>query len=64
MSGDHNGTVCVWSLATGKLRFRFVMAHDGSKITAMSFDTKNRRLLTGSEDGVCKVLELLQCSLL
>ena len=47
VSGDHAGTVSVWHVPTGKLRFRFYNAHKAQRITAMSFDTLNRRLITG-----------------
>ena len=47
VSGDKAGTVSVWHVPTGKLRFRFYNAHKGQEITAMNFDTLHRRLITG-----------------
>ncbi|KAG1663156.1 hypothetical protein FOA52_006053 [Chlamydomonas sp. UWO 241] len=55
VSADHAGTVSVWHVPTGKLRFRFYEAHGEAKITAMAFDLTQRRLLTGSENGEVKV---------
>jgi len=55
VSGDHGGTVSVWHVPSGKLRFRFYNAHEDQRITAMNFDTARRRLLTGSESGEVKV---------
>ena len=48
VSGDHGGTVSVWHVPTGKLRFRFYNAHGTNRITAMNFDSANRRLITGA----------------
>ncbi|KAF6253190.1 WD40-repeat-containing domain protein [Scenedesmus sp. NREL 46B-D3] len=55
VSTDHAGTVCVWDVATGKLRFAFANTYGGCRITAATFDSNHRRLITGSEDGSVKV---------
>ncbi|KAK9816486.1 hypothetical protein WJX72_000893 [[Myrmecia] bisecta] len=55
VSGDNSGTVCVWNAETGELKFRFGDAHGSDRITAMSFDLKARRLITGSDRGSVKV---------
>lgn len=47
VSTDHAGTVCVWDVATGKLRFAFANTHGGCRITAATFDSNHRRLITG-----------------
>lgn len=52
VSGDVAGTVCVWTLSSGRLHFRFERAHGaGAGITALTFDTEGRRLLTGGTNG-------------
>lgn len=55
VTGDHEGVVCVWEAATGSMRFRFPDAHGENKITAMSFDANQRRLITGSDAGDLRV---------
>lgn len=40
---------------TGKLRYRFLHCHGDKRITALAFDAAKRRLITGAEDGDCKV---------
>jgi WD40 repeat protein len=55
VSGDHAGTVSVWHVGSGKLRFRFYNAHKEHAITAMDFDAARRRLITGSDSGEVKV---------
>lgn len=58
MSGDHGGTVSVWHVLTGKLRFRFYNAHGDLRITAMNFDAARRRLLTGElSSGAFRVVQ-------
>lgn len=55
VSGDHAGTVCVWHVETGRLRFRFSGTHGSNRISAMAFDNNFRRLITGSDKGELKV---------
>ncbi|MEW5310065.1 MAG: hypothetical protein WDW38_001897 [Sanguina aurantia] len=55
VTGDQNGTISVWHVPSGKLRFRFYRVHGSSRLTALNFDTNKRRLITGSEDGDVRV---------
>lgn len=55
VSTDHAGTVCVWHVASGKLRFAFANTHGSCRISAATFDSNHRRLITG-EGGV-----VMQC---
>mmetsp|Transcript_61954 Transcript_61954/g.195819 ORF Transcript_61954/g.195819 Transcript_61954/m.195819 type:complete len:195 (-) Transcript_61954:1152-1736(-) len=55
VSGDEVGSVCVWDLETGRMRFRFTKTHGDIKMTAMSFDKHKRRLITGGHDGSLKM---------
>ncbi|CAN0403813.1 unnamed protein product, partial [Hapterophycus canaliculatus] len=55
VSGDAMGNVHVWLVETGLLAFRFGRAHGTSKISCMSFDASERRLLTGANDGTVKL---------
>ncbi|WIA32779.1 hypothetical protein OEZ86_005963 [Tetradesmus obliquus] len=55
VSTDHAGTVCVWHVASGKLRFAFANTHGSCRISAATFDSNHRRLITGAEDGSVKV---------
>ncbi|GFR47120.1 hypothetical protein Agub_g8807 [Astrephomene gubernaculifera] len=55
ISADHAGTVSVWHVPTGKLRYRFLQCHGDKRITALAFDAAKRRLITGAEDGDCKI---------
>lgn len=54
MSGDQAGTISVWYVKTGKLRFRFHNAHGPSQMTALAFDSTRRRLLTGGLGWWCR----------
>lgn len=45
--------MCVWQLATGRLRARFADTHGGVRVTAMAFDGSYRRLITGVSVGQC-----------
>lgn len=42
---------------SGKLRYRFLRCHGDKRITALAFDAAKRRLVSGAEDGDCKVCE-------
>jgi len=55
VSGDNQGTVCVWDVRSGKLEFEFRRTHGDAKLTCMAFDESNRRLYTGGEDGIIRL---------
>ncbi|KAG2450287.1 hypothetical protein HYH02_004795 [Chlamydomonas schloesseri] len=55
ISADHAGTISVWHVPTGKLRYRFLRCHGDKRITALAFDAAKRRLISGAEDGDCKI---------
>ena len=48
---DDQSSVCIWDPSTGSMCARFANAHEGSAVTAMTFDSGQRRLITGSHDG-------------
>lgn len=48
VTGDQSGTISVWHVPSGKLRFRFYRVHGNSRLTALNFDTNKRRLVTGA----------------
>jgi hypothetical protein len=48
VSTDHSGTVCVWHVASGKLRFAFANTHGSCRISAATVDSNHRRLITGA----------------
>jgi len=52
VSGDSNGKVKVWKLATGKC-LRQYLAHDTS-VTALSLSRDASRVLTGCASGICR----------
>lgn len=56
VSADEGGTVCVWNMQNGsrEARFRAVSSERG-RITAMTFDKNERRLLTAANDGSLKM---------
>lgn len=45
------GCIATWDVQTGRRESRFTSAHKDSKLTAMCFDARQRRLLTGGADG-------------
>ncbi|PNW80352.1 hypothetical protein CHLRE_07g313850v5 [Chlamydomonas reinhardtii] len=55
ISADHAGTISVWHVPSGKLRYRFLRCHGDKRITALAFDAAKRRLVSGAEDGDCKI---------
>ena len=55
VSADENCEVCVWNVNTGQRDGRFTDAHPKSRITAMTFDALERRLLTGANDGTIRM---------
>ena len=55
VSSDAESNVCVWSAETGENTFGYDQVHGNDKITAMSFDISGRRLITGSDNGQCKM---------
>jgi WD40 repeat protein len=54
VSGDSGGTICVWDVRSGNLEFDFKVTSQDHKLTCMAFDTTDRLLYTGGEDGVVK----------
>jgi WD40 repeat-containing protein SMU1 len=52
VSGDSDGKVKIWKLASGKC-LRQYKAHDGS-VTALSLSRDASRILTGSASGICR----------
>jgi WD40 repeat protein len=55
VSADENCDVYVWNVNTGQRDERFTDAHPNSRITALVFDTLERRLLTGANDGTVRM---------
>ncbi|WIA12480.1 hypothetical protein OEZ85_012515 [Tetradesmus obliquus] len=55
VSVDEGGTVCVWNLQDGCRSGRFTGGHGASRVTAISFDKKQRRLVTAANDGSIKM---------
>eukprot|EP00887_Chlorella_sp_A99_P002238 scaffold10.g2238.t1 len=57
VSGDEGGTICMWDALTGAREGGFALAGGGGgapKLTAMAFDTSQRRLLTATDTGEVK----------
>lgn len=54
VSTDHAGNVCVWHVPSGRLRSSFGNTHGGCRISAATFDSNHRRLITGRAGTVCK----------
>jgi WD40 repeat protein len=55
ISTDENSNVHVWSIADGRLNFKFSEAHGTNRISAICFDFSGRRLITGGHDGSLKM---------
>jgi hypothetical protein len=56
LTGDQGGTLCVWSVHTGRLRLKLPYVHgEHQRISAMCLDHNCRRLFTASEGGPIKV---------
>ena len=51
VSGDAGSVISVWNCVKGENVFSFNEAHGDAKVSAMTFDTTGRRLLTGGTDG-------------
>ena len=51
VSADEDGNIHVWNVDTGHRDERFTDAHPGSRLSALAFDVRERRLLTGASDG-------------
>lgn len=64
VSADEGGTVCVWNMSDGSREGRFSNAHGTSRLTAMAFDQNARRLMTAANDGVVKMWNFNNGSLL
>ena len=55
VSGCHGSVVSVWDVDTGEKTIQFSQCHGNVEITAMTFDTTGRRLVTGARDGSIKI---------
>lgn len=56
VSVDEGGTVCVWNMQNGSRESRFrAVTSESARITAMTFDKNERRLLTAANDGSLKM---------
>ncbi|KAI8898271.1 WD40-repeat-containing domain protein [Globomyces pollinis-pini] len=55
VSACDGGVVNVWDPFNGQKTFRFADVHGNSEITTMSFDAKQRRLITGGRDGTIRI---------
>ncbi|KDO34128.1 hypothetical protein SPRG_01398 [Saprolegnia parasitica CBS 223.65] len=54
-SADVDSVVNTWDATTGKLVLRMPRAHDDERITAMSYDMRGKRLITGAADGSVRI---------
>ncbi|KAK9807406.1 hypothetical protein WJX73_001378 [Symbiochloris irregularis] len=50
-SGDESGTICMWDLTTGKQESHMNEAHGSAKLVSMTYDSAQRRMITGGSDG-------------
>lgn len=55
ISGDESGTICMWNIHTGGREGNFKHCHGSGRLTAMTLDAQERRLLTGSNNGELKM---------
>ena len=55
ISGDESGTICMWNIHTGERQGHFKRCHGNGRLTAMTLDAQERRLLTGSNSGELKM---------
>ncbi|KAJ8379274.1 hypothetical protein SKAU_G00000520 [Synaphobranchus kaupii] len=56
VSGCYSGVVCVWDILTGDKAMEFhTSSSRDMELTAMAFDVPQRRLLTGSNDGMVRL---------
>lgn len=53
-----------WNIHTGVRESRFNNAHGGSKVTSIAFDANERRLLSAANDGLVKIWNFNNGSLL
>lgn len=49
------GCIISWNIHTGERESRFFNAHGGSKVTCIAFDANERRLLSSANDGLVKI---------
>ncbi|CAF4445315.1 unnamed protein product [Rotaria socialis] len=54
ISCTESGVIRLWDFLTGRQVHEF-RAHNGQAVTSMTLDTTERRLITGSRDGTCRV---------
>lgn len=58
------GCIICWNLNTGERQSRFLNAHGAAKLTAVAFDSNERRLLSAGDDGRVKIWNFNNGSLL
>jgi WD40 repeat protein len=56
-----DGSVALWSLATGEAKARFT---DGMAVTTVRFSADGRLLLTGTEDGTVRAWTVVSSDLI
>lgn len=56
VSADEEGTVCVWNMDNGSRESKFCASHGpDAKLTTVTFDSNQRRLLTAANSGSLKM---------
>ncbi|KAJ7393062.1 hypothetical protein OS493_008360 [Desmophyllum pertusum] len=55
VTASENSVIKVWDLETGRSVFEFSQAHGDHAVTCMSFDSTERRLITGGRDGRLRI---------
>ncbi len=58
ITGDESGKIVVWSIKTGQPIFSWGAHDNGSAITKLTYDQKNRILISGSKDKSIKFWKL------
>ena len=58
LTSDVEGTLRMYELSNGRLMRHVPNAHFGSAVTAITFDDRGRRLVTGAHDGSVRVWSL------
>ncbi|CAG5909022.1 unnamed protein product, partial [Menidia menidia] len=59
VTGHVDSSVSLWDVKTGRKRLQILNAHGKEGITCMEFDSSQRRLITGAQNGTIKVWNLL-----
>jgi len=55
VTASESSVIKVWDLETGRSVFEFSQAHGDHAVTCMSFDSTERRLITGGRDGRLRI---------